>query len=138
MLNGLEKDERMVLVVRPLHPLARRRTLAMKALAGVPLALLPRVFATRRLIETSLHQADVTPMIRVEMDSVESLLGVCRYSDLASIVPERAARQAPDLHTIELTEPQVVRTAGILWRRGASRSAAARAFAALLLTTPLR
>lgn len=131
-------DERMVLVVRPLHPLARRRTLAMKALAGVPLALLPRVFATRRLIETSLRQADVTPMIRVEMDSVESLLGVCRYSDLASIVPERAARQAPDLHTIELTEPQVVRTAGILWRRGASRSAAARAFAALLLTAPLR
>ena len=131
-------DERMLLVVRPLNPLARRRTLAMKALAGVPLALLPRVFATRRLIEASLRQADVTPMIRVEMDSVESLLGVCRYSDLASIVPERAARQAPDLHTIELTEPQVVRTAGILWRRGASRSAAARAFAALLLTTPLR
>jgi LysR family cyn operon transcriptional activator len=131
-------DERMLLVVRPLHPLARRRTLAMKALAGVPLALLPRVFATRRLIETSLHQAGVTPMIRVEMDSVESLLGVCRYSDLASIVPERAARQAPDLHTLELTDPQVVRTAGILWRRGASRSAAARAFAALLLTTPLR
>jgi LysR family cyn operon transcriptional activator len=130
-------DERMLLVVRPSNPLARRRTLAMKALADVPLALLPRVFATRRLIEASLRQANVAPVVRVEMDSVESLLGVCRYSDLASIVPERAARQAPDLHTIELTEPQVVRTAGILWRRGASRSAAARAFAALLLTTPL-
>lgn len=130
-------DERMLLVVRPSHPLARRSTLAMKALAGVPLALLPRVFTTRRLIEASLRQAGVTPLVRVEMDSVESLLGVCRYCDLASIVPERAARQAPDLHTIELTDPRVVRTAGILWRRGASRSAAARAFAALLLTTPL-
>jgi LysR family cyn operon transcriptional activator len=69
---------------------------------------------------------------------VEALLGVCRHSDLASIVPERAARQAPDLHALALTEPQMVRHAGILWRRGASRSAAARAFAALLLTTPLR
>lgn len=131
-------DERMLLVVRPLHPLARRRSLTMKALAGVPLALLPRTFATRRLIDISLRQADVTPTVRVEMDSVDALMGVCRYSDLASIVPERAARQAPDLHAIALTEPQIVRHAGILWRRGASRSPAARAFAALLLESPLR
>lgn len=131
-------DERMLLVVGPLHPFAGRRSLAMTALASMPLALLPRSFATRRLIDASLRQADVAPIVRVEMDSVESLLGVCRHSDLASIVPERAARQAPDLHTIVLTEPQMVRHAGILWRRGASRSAAARAFAALLLTTPLR
>ncbi|CAM3674378.1 transcriptional regulator CynR [Polaromonas hydrogenivorans] len=131
-------DERMLLVVGPLHPLAGRRSLAMKTLAGMPLALLPRSFATRRLIDASLRQADVAPTVRVEMDSVEALLGVCRHSDLASIVPERAARQAPDLHTIALTEPQMVRHAGILWRRGASRSAAARAFAALLLTPPLR
>ncbi|CAM3774639.1 transcriptional regulator CynR [Polaromonas hydrogenivorans] len=131
-------DERMLLVVGPLHPLAGRRSLAMKALAGMPLALLPRSFATRRLIDASLRQADVAPTVRVEMDSVEALLGVCRFGDLASIVPERAARQAPDLHAIALTEPQMVRHAGILWRRGASRSAAARAFAALLLTTPLR
>ena len=131
-------DERMLLVVGPSHSLAGRRSLAMKALADMPLALLPRSFATRRLIDASLRQADVAPTVRVEMDSVESLLGVCRHGDLASIVPERAARQAPDLHAIALTEPQMVRHAGILWRRGASRSAAARAFAALLLTAPLR
>jgi LysR family cyn operon transcriptional activator len=131
-------DERMLLVVGASHPLAGRRSVAMKALQAMPLALLPRSFATRRLIDANLRQADVAPTVRVEMDSVEALLGVCRYSDLASIVPERAARQAPDLHAIALTEPQMVRHAGILWRRGASRSAAARAFAALLLTTPLR
>ena len=132
-------DEQMLLVVGQLHPLAGQRSLAMKGLTGMPLALLPRTFATRRLIDASLRQVGVVPMVRVEMDSVESLLGVCRYSDLASIVPERATRQAPeDLHAIALTNPQLVRHAGILWRRGASRSAAARAFAALLLTPPLR
>ena len=130
-------DERMLLVVGASHPLAGRRSLAMKGLAGLPLALLPRSFATRRLIDASLRQADVAPTVRVEMDSVESLLGVCRHSSLGSIVPERAARQAPDLHAIALTEPQMVRHAGILWRRGASRSAAARAFSALLLTPRL-
>ncbi len=130
-------DERMLLVVGPLHPLVGRRSLNVKALAGVPLALLPRTFATRRLIDVSLRQAGVTPTVRVEMDSVEALLGVCFFSDLASIVPERAARQAPNLHAIALTSPQMVRHAGILWRRGASRSAAARAFADLLLAPPV-
>jgi LysR family cyn operon transcriptional activator len=130
-------EERLLLVVGPRHPLAGRSVLAMAGLAGVPLALLPRSFATRRLIDDRLRQAGVTPLLRVEMDSVESLLGVCRYGDLASIVPERAARQAPDLPAIPLIEPEILRHAGILWRRGASRSAAAREFAALLRATPL-
>ena len=130
-------DERMLLLVRPAHPLAGQTRLPMHRLAGVPLALLPRSFATRRLIDDNLRLAGVTPLVRVEMESVEALVGVCRYSDLASIVPERAALQAPDLHTLALTEPEMVRHAGLLWRRGASRSAAARAFAALLRAMPL-
>jgi len=130
-------DERLLLVVGPRHPLAGQRDVRMAQLASVPLALLPRSFATRRLIDDSLRQAGVAPLVRVEMDSVEALLGVCRYGDLASIVPERAARQAPDLGALALVEPEIVRRAGILWRRGASRSAAAREFAALLRATPL-
>jgi LysR family cyn operon transcriptional activator len=125
-------DERLLLVVAPSHPLATRRSLALKALAGVPLALLPRSFATRRLVDARLHEAGVDATVRIEMASVESLLVVCRHGDVASVVPERAARLAPDLHAIALTTPQVVRHAGMLWRRGASRSAAAREFAARL------
>lgn len=130
-------DERLVLAVKATHPLAARRTLTMKQLAGVPLALLPRSFATRQLIEDHLRQAGVSALVRVEMESVDALLGVCRCGDLASIVPERAARQAPDLHIIALTAPKIVRHAGILWRRGASRSAAAREFAVLLRASAL-
>jgi LysR family cyn operon transcriptional activator len=67
---------------------------------------------------------------------VESLLSLCRHGSLASIVPERAARQAPELHAVALNAPVMLRHAGILWRRGASRSAAAREFAALLHAAP--
>lgn len=130
-------DERLLLVVGPRHTLAGRASLATAELGSVPLALLSRNFATRRLIDDSLRQAAVKPAVRVEMDSVEALLGVCRHGDLASIVPERAARQAPDLSAIALIGPEIVRQAGILWRRGASRSVAAREFAALLRATPL-
>lgn len=125
-------EERMQLVVNRGHPLARRRSLPMKALAGVPLALLPRSFATRRLIDEALRQAGVVPLVQVEMESVDALIGVCRSGGLASIVPERAAQQAADLHTVALTSPQLLRQAGVLWRRGASRSAAALEFVARL------
>ena len=57
---------------------------------------------------------------------------MCAAGDLACIAPERAARQASDLHTIELRSPTMVRHAGILWRKGASRAAAQLEFAALL------
>jgi LysR family transcriptional regulator, cyn operon transcriptional activator len=125
-------EERMLLVVGPGHPLARRKTVAMKALAAVPLALLTRSFATRRLIDDAFREARVLPSIRVEMESVESLLAACRSGGLASIVPERAAEQAEYLHRIALVSPQPVRRAGVLWRKGASRSAAAKEFIALL------
>jgi len=125
-------EERMQLVVNRAHPLARRRSLALKGLAQVSLAMLPRAFATRRLIDDSLREAGVQPWVRVEMESVEGLIDVCRWGELACIVPERAARQAPDMQAIQLHSPQMVRHAGILWRRGASRSRAAVEFAALL------
>ncbi len=124
--------ERMQLVVNRKHPLAHRRKLAVKDLARVPLAMLPRAFTTRRLIDDGLRRAGVVPEVRVEMESVEGLLDVCRWGDLASIAPERAARQASDLLAIDLHSPAMLRHAGILWRRGASRSRAALEFAALL------
>ena len=125
-------DERLLLVVGRDHVLAARRSLALKALDGVALALLPRSFAMRRHIDEALRQVGVKPAVQVEMEPVESLLSLCRHGGLASIVPERAARQVPELFAIALTTPALVRHAGIVWRRGASRSAAARAFAALL------
>src|SRR5256885_12110294 len=54
------------------------------------------------------------------------------WGDMATIVPERAAQQATDMVAIHLVAPQLIRTAGLLWRRGASYSAAAREFAAQL------
>lgn len=129
-------DERMVLAVRPDHPLARRPDVKLADLAGIPLALLPRSFATRRMIDEGFRAARVNPVVRMEVASVEALLGVCRHGDLATIAPDRAASQASDLTRIPLTRPEMVRHAAVLWRRGASRSAAAREFAALLRLFP--
>ncbi|MDR2334384.1 MAG: transcriptional regulator CynR [Burkholderiaceae bacterium] len=126
-------DERMHLVVHASHPLARRRTMRMAELADVPLALLPGSFATRRLIDGACAQAHVKPLVRVEMESVDALLLACRHAPLATIAAEHAALNAgEDMRAIPLHEPRTIRRAGVLWRRGASRSAAASEFVALL------
>ena len=126
-------DERMHLVVHESHPLAKRRTMRMSELAQVPLALLPDSFATRRMIDGAFAQAQIKPLVRVEMESVDALLLACRQAPLATIAAEHAALNAgDDMRAILLNEPRTVRRAGVLWRKGASRSAAAREFVALL------
>lgn len=125
-------DERLVLVAAAGHALAGRRSVAVASLAGVPLALLPHSFATRRLIDEAFRKAGVAPAVNVEMESVESLIAACRSGGPATIAGERAARLAPDLRSIAITSPAIVRRAGVLWRRDASRSAAAREFVGLL------
>lgn len=126
-------DERLILAVHPEHLLASCATCRLRDLSGLSLALLSRSFATRRQIDGQFRQAGVEPRVKVEMESVEALLGVCRWSrDLATIVPERAIKQYPDVQAIPLDAPGMVRSAGLLWRLGASRSAAAQAFACRL------
>lgn len=125
-------EERMQLVVNRAHPLAGVRMLPLQALAELPLAMLPRAFTTRRLIDACLEQAGVGVQVRVEMESVEGLIDVCRWGGLACIAPERAAQRAGDVCAIDLDSPAMVRHAGILWRKGASRSKASVEFATLL------
>ena len=126
-------DERMHLVVHESHPLAKRRTMRMRELADVPLALLPVSFATRRMIDGAFTQAQIKPVVRVEMESVDALLMACRQAPLATIAAEHAALNAgDDMRAILLNDPRTVRRAGVLWRQGASQSAAVREFVALL------
>ncbi len=125
-------DERLLVVVAPSHRWAQRRSVRVVELNQCPLALLPRSFATRWMIDEHLTRLGLRPEVPVEIESIEALLGVCRNTTLASIVPERATRQATGLVALPLIRPTIVRRAGLLWRRGASRSAAAQAFAARL------
>jgi LysR family transcriptional regulator, cyn operon transcriptional activator len=126
-------EERLQGVVHRQHRLAGHRVLPLAEFARSPLALLPRSYATRRRIDEQFRAAGIRLDVRVEIESVEALLGLCAASrQLASIVPERAASQTPELIPIELDSPGMVRQAGLLWPRSGSRSPAATAFARLL------
>jgi len=126
-------EERLLLVVGPDHPFARRRSVRLADLDGEPMALLSKEFSTRGLIDGYLAGAGASPQIVCETNSIEVMLGAVSQSRLATIIPEKALRPGGSLplNAIRLTDPVPVRTSALLWPRHSFRTVAARTFGQL-------
>jgi LysR family cyn operon transcriptional activator len=124
--------EELVAVLPHAHPLAKRRRLRVVELAAQPLVLLSAKYCTRQLIDRAFADAGVQPEVRVEMNSVESILATVREARLVTLLPSLALCQRDQgLKAVSLIEPNPRRTVGLLWMRGAHRRVAARAFASV-------
>jgi len=122
--------EELVAVVAADHELANHRKLRMRDLAKQPLALLSSKYCTRQLIDGAFAEAGVEPEVRVEMNTVASILSTVRRTRLVSLLPSLAMCQNDEgLKAIELTNPTPRRAIGLLWLHGTTRRAAATAFA---------
>jgi len=122
--------EELVAVVASNHPLARRRQLRVRDLQSQPLALLSPKYCTRQLADLAFMQAGMQPDVRVEMNSVSSILSTLRRTRLISLLPSLALCQEDNgLTAIPLTGPKPQRTIGLVWLAGTDRRAAALAFA---------
>jgi LysR family transcriptional regulator, cyn operon transcriptional activator len=122
--------EELVAVVASDHELSKRRQMRVRDLGSQPLALLSSKYCTRQLIDSAFAEAAVKPDLRVEMNSVASILSTVRKTGLVSLLPSLAlCRQDHGLKTIALTNPTPQRSIGLVWLGGANRRAAAIAFA---------
>ena len=125
-------EEEVVLIVAQNHGLARRKSITLAELDELPLVLPTRAFATRRLIDDRLQESQVHPRIVVEMNDIDGLLEIVRLGTGATVLSRRAAADSRDLALIRITEPQMARTAALLWHREAYRTTASIAFAGLI------
>ncbi len=122
--------EELVAVVAADHVLAKRRQLRMSDVAKHPMALLAQKFCTRLLIDRAIAETGVQPEIRVEMNSVDSILSTVRRTQLVTLLPTLALCQRDTgLKAIAVTEPTPRRSVGIVWLQSAHQRAAAQAFA---------
>lgn len=130
-LEGEKLFSEELVVVAPVgHALTRRRKVRVRELASVPLVLLAPKYCTRQLIDRAFATAGARPDVKVEMNSVESILATVRQSGLPSVLPSLAlCRRDDGLAAVPLTDPKPGRNVGLLWLRGAQRRTAARAFA---------
>lgn len=122
--------EELVAVVAVDHSLARRRQLRMRELAEHPMALLAPKYCTRQLIDRAMDEAGVRPQVKVEMNSVDSILSTIRRTQLVTLLPTLAICQKEmGLRAIAVTEPTPHRAVGLIWVKEANQRAAAQAFA---------
>jgi LysR family cyn operon transcriptional activator len=125
-------SERLMLVVRDDHPLARRKSINARMLPGLRLAVQTERFLSRRLINARLG-ALIERDIWLEMSSIDAMLETIRLQgQTAAILFERAIGEDSGLKQIEIVQPGVTRTAAIIWRSGHARSRAAAEIAAAI------
>ena len=123
--------ENLALVVANHHPLAVQASVDLSVLNDEKLILLNAEFATREQIDRYCLQAGLRPQILMEANSISAVLELVRRTGLSTLLPAPIAEQSHDLQAISLTPQLLERTAVVLQRKGAWRTAAARAFVAM-------
>lgn len=122
-------EEKLLLVASAKHPIAARRSCAMRLLDGQRMALLTPDFSTRQIIDGYLAAAGATPDVVCETNTIEVLFASIRSGELITILPEGAVTPERGIVALPLHDPTPVRVSALLWNRHTFRSQAARTFA---------
>lgn len=116
------------------HPLYDSRgVLTSSDLAQLDFALLAPDFITRLSIDEYFRQLGITPQVRIEVNSVSTLLEVVRHASMATMLPEAIATEDRALRRLSVEHDAPQRGAALLRRRNNYHSAAAVAFMSLVL-----
>jgi LysR family cyn operon transcriptional activator len=126
--------EALAVMVGKTHPYAKKRAaLTLHAFGKEALVLLNEEFATRHYIDRYCRQHGVAPRISMEVNSISAVIELVQRSTLATILPAAIAREHKALCLVKLEPALPQRTAALLLRKDAYRTAAVRAFIALAL-----
>ena len=123
--------ESLALMVSERHPLAQQECVALSHLNNERLILLSEEFATREQIDRYCRQRDLHPQIVIEANSINAILELVRRTTLATLLPSPIAAQNEGLKAVSLTPQLLERTAALMLRKGAWRTAAVKAFMAM-------
>ena len=129
------REEPMVFVCAPLHPLARHKQVRLEQLDGLKLIGFDPDLTIRREIDRVLHQRRVETNIVMEFDNIETIKRAIEIDAGVSLLPEpTVARevQIGALVAIPLDTDELVRPLGIIHRRGKELTSATRRFIELL------
>lgn len=126
--------ESLAMVVGKSHPRAKKRTALRAAeFEQEALVILNEAFATRHYIDRYCRQHGLAPRIAMEVNSISAAIAIVQRSELATLLPAAIAREHIGLYPLHLEPALPERTAALLLRKGAYRSAAARALTELAL-----
>lgn len=124
-------DQPLVAAVMPSHPLARRRSVPLAALADHPLIATARGTGMRTLLERACAAAGVRLRVALEAGDPNLLARLAARGLGVAILPRALAEaHGPALRAVPLDGPPLRGAIALAWRATAPLSPAARAFVA--------
>jgi len=126
-------SDRFVLICRADHPLASRRRLAWRALAGQPLILAGAGSSNRPLLDQAPGLPQLPPAF-YEVQRSSTAVGLVAQGLGVAVVPRLAVQDGafPDLRVVPLVDPVVEKPLALIARRSTQLSPAASALHALM------
>jgi DNA-binding transcriptional LysR family regulator len=111
--------ERHVLLARSPDPSLIKNDLSWSDVAELPLCLLTQNMQNRRLIDAAFREANVTPKVMLETDSIFALYSHVRSAGLYSVVPHSMLNQFESHHEVIAIplSPELTRDVGLIVRR---------------------
>lgn len=113
------RAERMVVVARPDHSVARRKAVTAEHLQGENFVAFDRDLIIRKEIDRILRQRSVTVNVLMEFDNIETIKQAVAIGAGVSILPEPTVRfesETGKLASIRLIAPELKRPLGIIHR----------------------
>lgn len=124
--------EDLVLAVPAGHALAKRRSVKVAELRGVPLVMFREGYDLRSTTISACEAAGFHPVFAVEGAEMDGVLRMTAAGIGVAVVPGIVVEHGGPLVAVRLTDPTLSRAIALAHHRGRRRSRAADAFAAVL------
>lgn len=125
--------EEMVVAVWRGHPLEDRETVAIGELAREPWVLSPENYELREAMLRACQQAGFTPRVVLDGGETDTLMRFVAAGIGVALAPRLAVQGANDLVALRVSDQQLQRTLGLVWRGDRVASPAARALREFLV-----
>jgi len=125
------RQDRLVIVVPPGHPLARHKSANLGKLQGEALVGFERDIPTRKETDRLLRRHDVDPRYVTELDNIETIKRMVEIGHGIALLPEPAVVpevKSRTLAIVQIADEAAVRPLGIIHRQGRVFSPAAQQF----------
>jgi DNA-binding transcriptional LysR family regulator len=120
-------DAELVAAVAPGDPLARRKSVPLAELEGLPLILLPHGTGLRAAVEDGCAAAGFRPRVAFEAGNPEVLAALAERGLGVALLPAALAASRPALRAIPLTRPALRSRLVLAWPTHRTAAPAARA-----------
>jgi LysR family cyn operon transcriptional activator len=104
------------------------KKISLSELGKIELILPSKGFSSRDLLDELFSKRKISPVIKIEMNDVHSLLSLVNEGTWATIINEKAILTWSDLVAIPISGKEYYKQAFILWQKGVYKKKSATLF----------